>query len=1539
MPALRLFLPALLSLILATSALAQSKTYTNGENNAGTLSTTGDITLTVANTDSATQSGLVSGTGSLTKTGDGTLALTNGNTYSGGTTINGGTLSILHSPVILGSNPGSAFPTYLTLNGGTLAMGPDGALIVFSSNRGITIGPSGGTLDIGGTTTNVEINSVITGNGSLTKTGTGTLHLYAHNTYAGGTIINAGTLHVGLGGTIFDTGSITVNAGARLTSSSGINLSSTLSVTGAGARVEVPSGIFAGYDGGTGTLNIGAGGTVTASYLVFGDSGGTGTLNLNAGGTLELSATSPFSLDGTANINFGGGTLRPTGSFSAAANATLVADTASVIDTNGFNATWSGVLSGAGALTKAGAGTLTLSGANTYTGDTTIAAGGTLLLGHVNALQDSTLTTATGLSFGSLTAANLGGLSGSQNLSLINTLGAAVNLNVGANNADTTYSGILLRTGSLTKSGTGTLTLSGANTYTGGTTVSAGTLTGSTSSLQGSITNHSAVVFNQASTGTYAGSMAGSGSLTKSGVGNLTLSGTNTYAGGTTVSAGTLTGSTTSLPGNIANNAAVVFDQASTGTYAGILSGTGSLTKIGAGSLTLSGANTHAGGTTVSGGTLAVSSDANLGASSGALAVTSGATFNAGTNFQTNRAVTLDGSGTQLTTNNGELVIGSAGTGSLALTNDASASTYNLTLGLNSGTGTVGLSSGGVITVNNSTSLSGTSTINLNTGGTLTTAGLSGSGTFNLAGGTLRSNGAFSSSLPATLSNASTVDTNGHATTLSGNLSGSGSLTKSGAGSLTLSGTNTYAGGTTVNAGTLVGSSDAKLGASSGALAVTSGATLNTGGDFRSNRAITVDGSGSSLSNNGELIIGNAGTGSLALTNNAAASAYNLTLAYTGGTGTLTLSSGSTVTVGNVTALDSASSTLNLNTGGTLTTFGLSGSGTFNFAGGTLRSNGALTSSLPATLTNTSTVDTNGYATTLSGVLSGSGSLTKSGTGTLTLSGTNTYAGGTSVTAGTLQLGTGGATGSVAGNITNNGTVTFNRSGDQTYGGVISGNGGVINDGVILRLSAAQTYTGPTVINSGILVLPSVDQGLAASTTVAIASGAAVDISNRALTVAGLTGAGQVYSFGGSAGHLTVNTADGQNQVFSGTLGSSFPNFALTKIGAGTLTLSGANTFTGATTLSGGALQIGAGNASGSLASTSLVNEASLIFNRSDAITYGGAISGSGALTQSGSGILTLSGSNTYAGATTVSTGTLTLGAAGALPGGTPVTLEAGATLDLNGFAATLGRIEGTGNVSLCHANLSVAQSSHSSYGGVISGIGGFTKTGAGTLTLSGPHTFTGATSITGGRLHLTGSAPGSAFTVSGGVLSGTGTTGTLTIASAGTLSPGASPGTMRAGNTTFAGGGSFLWEINTATGAAGANPGWDLLSITGSLNIAATSANPFTINLTSLTLLDAAGDAATFNPASNYTFNFVTASSGISGFTTESFTLNTSAFTNPFSGAWSIASDGSSLSLNYTASAIPEPGTYALFAGLSTLACTLFRKRRLAGRPEARRA
>jgi autotransporter-associated beta strand protein len=126
-------------------------------------------------------------------------------------------------------------------------------------------------------------------------------------------------------------------------------------------------------------------------------------------------------------------------------------------------------------------------------------------------------------------------------------------LTVGGNDRSTEVSGVISgRGGSLVKVGAGTLLLSGNNTYSGGTTVLGGTLQGTTSSLQGNILNNAAVVFNQASAGTYGGVISGTGTLTLQGGGALNLTGNNTYSGGTAVLAGTL-----AVNGSIAGNVAV----------------------------------------------------------------------------------------------------------------------------------------------------------------------------------------------------------------------------------------------------------------------------------------------------------------------------------------------------------------------------------------------------------------------------------------------------------------------------------------------------------------------------------------------------------------------------------------------------------------------------------------------------------------------------------------------------------------------------------------------------------------------------------------------------------------------------------------------------------------------------------------------------------------------------------------------------------------------------------------------------------------------
>ncbi|MBW5818940.1 autotransporter-associated beta strand repeat-containing protein, partial [Yersinia kristensenii] len=179
-------------------------------------------------------------------------------------------------------------------------------------------------------------------------------------------------------------------------------------------------------------------------------------------------------------------------------------------------------------------------------------------------------------------------------------------------------------------------------------------------------------------------------------------------------------------------------------------------------------------------------------------------------------------------------------------------------------------------------------------------------------------------------------------------------------------------------------------------------------------------------------------------------------------------------------------------------------------------------------------------ALTYGGVISGSGSLNQAGNDVLTLTGDNTFTGATTISAGTLQIGNGGTSGSVVGDIINNSALSFNRSDALTYGGVISGSGSLVKAGNdVLTLTADNTFTGDTTISAGTLQIGN------GGTTGAIAG----NIINNS-----------VLSFNRSG----ILAYDG---VISGS-GS------LVKTGNSMLILTGDNTFTGDTTISAGTLVV-----------------------------------------------------------------------------------------------------------------------------------------------------------------------------------------------------------------------------------------------------------------------------------------------------------------------------------------------------------------------------
>ncbi len=186
------------------------------------------------------------------------------------------------------------------------------------------------------------------------------------------------------------------------------------------------------------------------------------------------------------------------------------------------------------------------------------------------------------------------------------------------------------------------------------------------------------------------------------------------------------------------------------------------------------------------------------------------------------------------------------------------------------------------------------------------------------------------------------------------------------------------------------------------------------------------------------------------------------------------------------------------------------------------------------------TLDANGYQTTVSQAISGPGGLTVASTapgGVVTLTAANTYAGGTTISGGTLRLGAGGTTGSILGNVVDNGTLAFDRADTVTFPDVISGTGGLaqIGSGTTI-LNAANTFSGPTVVTSGVLAIG--DPGHA---TAALSGGGPVTVASGA-TLGGYGGvAGDVTSAGTVAVANAVQAfAGGPTGTF--TIGGSFQN-------------------------------------------------------------------------------------------------------------------------------------------------------------------------------------------------------------------------------------------------------------------------------------------------------------------------------------------------------------------------------------------------------------
>ncbi|EDW9824039.1 autotransporter outer membrane beta-barrel domain-containing protein [Salmonella enterica] len=1107
---------------------------------------------------------------------------------------------------------------------------------------------------------NVDANSGWNGQ-SLTKTGAGTLILNAENTYTGGTTISDGTL-VANNVEALGTGNVTDNATLELNTGGDFDnaISGSGQVVKSGDETLTLSGANS-YTGGTtisgGTLvatNVEAlgSGDVTDNAVLELNTGGDFANNIGGTGSVVKSGDKTLTLSGansyTGGTTISGGTLVATnvealGSGDVTDNATLELNTGGTFDN---------VISGSGQVVKSGDDALTLSGNNSYTGGTLIS-GGTLVASNVDALGSGDVTD-----------------------------NATLEMNTGGD-FDNAISG----SGQVVKSGDETLTLSGANSYTGGTTISGGTLVANNVEALGTgdVTNNATLELNTG--GDFDNAISGSGQVVKSGDKTLTLSGANSYSGATTISGGTLIAANVNALGTgaIDNRASLLLDASGQFTVTDLTTESGGNTEIGAGStlqattltqksdstLTINlNSNTadpviHAASQVSLAGTLditgvgdvldsdpastddldtftLIASDKTIAGDFEKLTVAGmdadladfitvdGRIDDTGKQYELTTALTwyadrddavTDAHGTfNLTNADGSFAVNTVLENVDATLDPDSATGWDGTSLIKQGAGTLILNaentytggttiSGGTLVATNvdalgSGDVTDDATLELNTGGTFDNA-ISGSGQVvksgdkmltlsganSYSGGTLISDGTLVASNVEALGTGDVTNDAVLELNTGGDfdnaISGSGQVVKSGDETLTLSGTNSYTDGTLISGGTLVASNVEALGTGD----VTDNAVLelNTGGDFDN-----------AISGSGQVVK----SGDETLTLSGANS-------YTGGT----TISGGTLVASNVEALGTGDVTdnavLELNTGGDFTN-SISGSGQVeksgdetltlsganSYTGGTLISSGTLVANDVNALgtgdvTNNAVLELN-TGGTFDSAISGSGQVVKSGDETLTLSGSNTYTGGTTINDGTLIATSVDALGS--GDVTDNAVLELNTGG--TFDNVISGSGQVVKSGDdTLTLSGSNTYTGGTLISDGTLVATSVD---------ALGSGDVTDNATLELN---------------TGGDFT-NNISGSGQVV--------------KSGDETLTLSGANSYTGGTTISGGTLV--ASNVE-ALGSGDVTDNATLELNTGG--TFDNAIGGSGNVVKSGGDTLTLSGNNSYTGGTLISDGTL----------------------------------------------------------------------------------------------------------------------------------------------------------------------------------------------------------------------------------------------------------------------------------------------------------
>lgn len=698
--------------------------------------------------------------------------------------------------------------------------------------------------------------------------------------------------------------------------------------------------------------------------------------------------------------------------------------------------------------------------------------------------------------------------------------------------------------------------------------------------------------------------------------------------------------------------------------------------------------------------------------------------------------------------------------------------------------------------------------------------------------------------LALSLANATTFNANAGSLIIGGAISGLGGINKTGANTLTLSGTNSYTGVTTISNGIL---SVATIG--NGGTA----GNLGQAGTAASNLVLsggTLQYTGATASTNRNFTLTNGTTSSIDVTTN-----------------TLTISGASIATTGALTKAGAGTLILtgaNLNTGITTVSAGtlsLSGNGSlasavnlsttgaqFNISaitptGISLSSLDSVTGTTLALGAKTLTVGSSDAAATIAGAITGTGGgLTKTGSNILTLSGTNTFTGATTLQAGTLFLNsanalggngavsfTGGTlrysannTSDLSGRLTlGSGTIRLDTNGQNvTWASAISAtqSGGLEKSGLgTLTLNGGNAYTGTTTLSAGTLAVGNntalgtssialnggslVASGAARTLSNGITVGAASTLDTAAL---GISLSGNITT-SATAGSVNLTLDGSSNGLLSGTISQTAGNpLNLIKAGSSTWTIRGNNSFAGQTTLNAGTLRLENANALGTRGGADTVTLAggNLQLAADSSSTFG-AGSGFGT-TITGNSTITLDRLTSGA-ATTTQIGGLTMGAQ-------TLTLARGANVT-SGTAKLV--ISGASSVFNANPIFDVGSNTELVFASNMTGAVNLTKNGAGTMTMgvgSGLANFT----VNAGQLNINwfqglGTAAG-ALTLANGVTLDNTSAGSVTVANPKSITLGATSGSgtlnflgtqslgMGSGTVTLTGNTTFNVAANTLT-------------------------------------------------------------------------------------------------------------------------------------------